>query len=79
MDRVSIGAQDFDPKVQAGINRIQTVDETRAVIDAFRDHGVGSLNIDAIYGLPGQHEAELIYTLTEVVRMLRRSPPQSRR
>jgi oxygen-independent coproporphyrinogen-3 oxidase len=69
LTRVSIGVQDFDPKVQAGINRIQTVDETRAVIDAFRDHGVGSLNIDAIYGLPGQHEAELIYTLTEVVRM----------
>ena len=61
--------QDFDPKVQARINRIQTVDETRAVIDAFRDRGVGSLNIDAIYGLPGQHEAELISTLTEVVRM----------
>lgn len=70
LTRVSIGVQDFDPKVQAGINRIQTVNETRAVIDAFRDHGVGSLNIDAIYGLPGQHEAELIYTLTEVVRML---------
>ena len=69
LTRVSIGVQDFDPKVQAKINRIQTVDETRAVIDAFRDRGVASLNIDAIYGLPGQHEAELIYTLTEVVRM----------
>ena len=69
LTRVSIGVQDFDRNVQVGINRIQTVDETRAVIDAFRDHGVASLNIDAIYGLPGQHEAELIYTLTEVVRM----------
>jgi len=69
LTRVSIGVQDFDPKVQARINRIQTVDETRAVIDAFRDHGVASLNIDAIYGLPGQHEAELIETLTEVLRM----------
>jgi oxygen-independent coproporphyrinogen III oxidase len=69
LTRVSIGVQDFDPKVQVGINRIQTVDETRAVIDAFRYRGVTSLNIDAIYGLPGQHEAELIFTLTEVVRM----------
>lgn len=69
LTRVSIGVQDFDPKVQAAINRIQGVDETRRVIDAFRDHGVRSLNIDAIYGLPGQREAELLGTLGEVVRM----------
>lgn len=69
LSRVSIGVQDFDPKVQAAINRIQSVDETRRVIDAFRDHGVRSLNIDAIYGLPGQRERELVDTLGEVVRM----------
>jgi oxygen-independent coproporphyrinogen-3 oxidase len=69
LTRVSIGVQDFDPKVQAAINRVQTVEETRAVIEAFREHGVASLNIDAIYGLPGQHEAELIRTLTEVMRL----------
>lgn len=69
LTRVSIGVQDFDPKVQAAINRIQSVEETRRVIDAFRDHGVRSLNIDAIYGLPGQRESELINTLREVVHM----------
>jgi len=69
LSRVSIGVQDFDPAVQAAINRIQSVDETRRVIDAFRDHGVRSLNIDAIYGLPGQREAELVNTLNEVVAM----------
>jgi oxygen-independent coproporphyrinogen III oxidase len=69
LTRISVGVQDFDPKVQARINRVQSVDETRAVIDTFRDQGVTSLNIDAIYGLPGQHEAELIHTLTEIVRM----------
>ncbi len=69
LTRVSIGVQDFDPKVQAAINRIQSVDETRRVIDAFRAHGVRSLNIDAIYGLPGQREAELLGTLGEVVRI----------
>jgi oxygen-independent coproporphyrinogen-3 oxidase len=69
LTRVSIGVQDFAPAVQAAINRVQSVEETRAVIDRFRDHGVRSLNIDAIYGLPGQRERELIHTLTEVVRM----------
>ncbi len=67
--RVSIGVQDFDPSVQAAINRMQSVDETRAAIDAFRDRGVRSLNIDAIYGLPGQGLRELLYSLKEVVRM----------
>ncbi len=54
LTRVSLGVQDFDPKVQERINRIQTFEETAAVIAAFRKAGVKSLNIDAIYGLPGQ-------------------------
>ena len=69
LTRVSIGVQDFDPKVQAAINRVQSVAETRAVIEAFRAHGIMSLNIDAIYGLPGQYEKELLGTLGEVVRL----------
>lgn len=69
LTRASIGVQDFAPKVQAAINRVQSVDETRAVIEAFRAHGITSLNIDAIYGLPGQYEPELLATLDAVVRM----------
>jgi oxygen-independent coproporphyrinogen-3 oxidase len=69
LTRASIGVQDFDPAVQKAINRFQTVQETRAVVEAFREHGVRSLNIDAIYGLPGQRERELVATLREVVRL----------
>jgi oxygen-independent coproporphyrinogen-3 oxidase len=69
LTRVSIGVQDFDPAVQKAINRIQTVDETRAVVEAFRERGVRSLNIDAIYGLPGQHAPQLRHTLDEVARL----------
>ncbi|MCU0884340.1 MAG: oxygen-independent coproporphyrinogen III oxidase [Beijerinckiaceae bacterium] len=69
LTRVSIGVQDFDPAVQKAINRVQSVAETRAVIERFREHGVGSLNIDAIYGLPGQHAQQLSHTLDEVVRL----------
>jgi oxygen-independent coproporphyrinogen III oxidase len=70
LTRVSIGVQDFDPRVQAAINRMQSVAETRRVIDAFRSYGVRSLNIDAIYGLPGQGERELLNTLGIVVQMV---------
>src|SRR5690606_18598028 len=34
--RASLGVQDFDPKVQQAINRIQTFEQTRAVVDAMR-------------------------------------------
>ncbi len=69
LTRVSVGVQDFDPAVQAAINRIQTIEETRAVIDRFRAGGVRSLNIDAIYGLPGQHWPQLERTLNAVVEL----------
>ncbi|MBS0214512.1 MAG: oxygen-independent coproporphyrinogen III oxidase [Proteobacteria bacterium] len=53
-NRASFGVQDFDPDVQAAVNRIQGVEETRAVIDACRAHGFRSVNVDLIYGLPKQ-------------------------
>ena len=52
--RVSVGAQDFDPKVQAAINRIQTFEQTRAVVDEMRRRGATSVNLDVLYGLPHQ-------------------------
>lgn len=69
LTRVSIGVQDFDLVVQQAINRIQSVEETRRVVDGFRDRGVASLNIDAIYGLPHQTRQRLENTLREVVRL----------
>ena len=52
--RASLGVQDFDPKVQAAINRPQTFEQTRAVVDAMRARGVASVNLDMLYGLPHQ-------------------------
>ncbi len=53
-NRVSIGVQDFDGAVQRAVNRIQSVEETRAVIDAARENGFRSVNLDLICGLPKQ-------------------------
>jgi oxygen-independent coproporphyrinogen-3 oxidase len=69
LTRVSIGVQDFDPGVQKAINRIQSFEETRDVIELFRAAGIGSINIDAIYGLPGQHEAQLRRTLEQILAL----------
>jgi oxygen-independent coproporphyrinogen-3 oxidase len=67
--RVSIGVQDFDPRVQAAINRIQSVEQTRSVIDGMRDRGVTSTNLDVLYGLPFQTLDTLRATIEHVIDM----------
>jgi oxygen-independent coproporphyrinogen-3 oxidase len=66
-NRASLGAQDFDPAVQAAVNRIQSVEETQAVIDDCRKHGFRSVNVDLIYGLPRQTREGFGRTLDTVV------------
>ncbi|GAB1594445.1 oxygen-independent coproporphyrinogen III oxidase [Lysobacter claricitrinus] len=68
-NRASLGVQDFDPAVQTAVNRIQSIDETRAVVDACRDNGFRSVNIDLIYGLPKQTLHGFDRTLDEVLSM----------
>src|SRR5690606_4295860 len=53
-NRASLGVQDFDPAVQEAVNRVQSVEETFAVLDACRANGFRSVNLDLIYGLPLQ-------------------------
>lgn len=68
-NRASLGVQDFDPAVQAAVNRIQGVEETRAIIEACRAHGFRSVNVDLIYGLPKQDPEGFARTLDTVVAM----------
>lgn len=67
INRISVGVQDFDPAVQIAVNRIQSVDETRAVIDAARSSGIRSINIDLINGLPKQTISGFRNTLERVI------------
>ena len=66
-NRVSIGVQDFDGAVQRAVNRIQSVEETRTVIDTAREHGFRSVNLDLICGLPKQTLVGFDATLDRVV------------
>lgn len=68
-NRASFGVQDFDPAVQQAVNRIQSTDETRAVIDACRSNGFRSVNVDLIYGLPKQNVEGFTRTLEVVTAM----------
>ena len=52
--RMSLGVQDLEPAVQRAIGREQSYEETEQCANAARALGVGSLNLDLIYGLPLQ-------------------------
>ena len=67
--RLSLGIQDFDPRVQLIINRIQTVEEVENTTTVARQTGYNSINYDLIYGLPLQTLEGLKETVAEVVRL----------
>ena len=66
-NRVSIGVQDFDPAVQKAVNRIQSDDLTRRVIEEAREAGFRSVNLDLIHGLPKQSLDSFNRTLDKVL------------
>ena len=67
--RASLGVQDFDPDVQRAINRRQSFEQTQAVVGALRNAGIGSINLDILYGLPLQTTETLRRTIDLAVSM----------
>ncbi len=66
-NRVSLGVQDFDPAVQRAVNRIQSEAQTFAVLQAAREYGFRSTNVDLIYGLPLQTVESFSATLDKLL------------
>ena len=66
-NRVSFGVQDFNPAVQAAVNRLQSQEHTLSALAAARACGFESINIDLIYGLPLQTPGGFAETLATVV------------
>lgn len=68
-NRVSLGVQDLDPQVQRAVNRLQSPEETQAIIDAARTLQYRSVNIDLIYGLPKQTPQAFARTVDEIIAL----------
>ena len=66
-NRMSLGVQDFDPRVQKAVNRHQSYAETMVVMGAARDEGFKSVSVDLIYGLPFQSVGSFARTLDTVI------------
>jgi oxygen-independent coproporphyrinogen-3 oxidase len=69
VNRVSVGVQDFDERVQKAIGRLQSFEQTRDAIEGFRRRGVEAINIDLMYGLPHQSTESVLRTIEQVVSL----------
>lgn len=67
--RISVGIQDFDPKVLYSINRNQTFEKTRSIIEEARNIGFTGINVDLVYGLPLQTLDSIAYTLEKIEKL----------
>jgi oxygen-independent coproporphyrinogen-3 oxidase len=68
-NRLSMGVQDFDPRVQQAINRIQPARDTRRLVEQARELGFPSVNMDLIYGLPYQTPESFSQTIDQVLEI----------
>ena len=68
-NRVSMGVQDFDARVQDDINRVQPFEQVKEVNDWCRQLGFKSVNFDLIYGLPYQSRETFGNTVDKVVEL----------
>jgi oxygen-independent coproporphyrinogen-3 oxidase len=68
-NRMSLGVQDFDARVQQAVNRIQSKAITLKTLQAARDQGFRSISLDLIYGLPFQSVDSFARTLDEVLEV----------
>jgi oxygen-independent coproporphyrinogen-3 oxidase len=66
-NRMSVGVQDLDARVQKAVNREQSLEDTLVVIQAARDAGFKSVSIDLIYGLPHQTVESVARTVEQVI------------
>jgi len=57
LTRASLGVQDISPAVQERIGRVQPATMVEAAVRGLRALGVAGINMDLIYGLPGQDVA----------------------
>ena len=66
-NRISMGVQDFDEKVQKAVNRIQPEDITRQTVQWVRELGFSSINLDLMYGLPFQTIKSFEQTVEKII------------
>ncbi len=68
-NRVNIEVQGLDPKVQRAINRLQTIEQTQAIVEAARTLQFRTVSISLIYGLPQQTPRSFAQAVLDVLQL----------
>ena len=68
-NRLSMGVQDFNPTTQEAVNRVQSFDSVISLVEAARNLGFKSINLDLIYGLPFQTLESFTETVKQVIKI----------
>jgi len=68
-NRLSLGVQDFEERVQQAVNRIQSDKQTMEVLEAARTEGFRSISVDLMYGLPFQTVETFTRTLDRIIEV----------
>ena len=66
-NRVSFGVQDFDPRVQKAVHRVQPFEQVQSLVEEVRRLRFDSINLDLIYGLPYQTLESFQKTVDQVL------------
>lgn len=68
IDRISIGVESFDEAETAAVFRPQDAESVEHALDLIRSAGFPTLNLDLIYGLPGQTVASWLGSVRKALR-----------
>ncbi len=63
LNRLSLGVQAAQDSLLKAIGRIHTARDAQEAVQLARCHGIRNLNLDAMFGLPGQTEKDYLETL----------------
>jgi oxygen-independent coproporphyrinogen-3 oxidase len=69
VNRVSLGAQSFQPHLLSMLERRARPDDVRRAVHTLRDAGFDNTSLDLIYGIPGQSASDLERDLAEAVTL----------
>ncbi|HEX6762434.1 MAG TPA: radical SAM family heme chaperone HemW [Gaiellaceae bacterium] len=69
VDRVSLGAQTFQPRLLRTLERVALPDDVRRAFYTLRDAGFDNISLDLVYGIPGQEPADLARDLAEALAL----------
>jgi oxygen-independent coproporphyrinogen III oxidase len=69
VNRVSLGAQSFEPRLLEALDRVAGPDDVRAAFYHLRDAGFDNISLDLIYGIPGQEPADLDADMTQALAL----------